>query len=59
VSRIIKKEGPQHCQEKGIKKKAKTERQKRIEDLERRIAQLEKKIFELEAKKGGKKVFMG
>ena len=51
VSKIIKNEGPQHSQEKGIKTKGKTERQKRIEDIEIRIEQLEKKILELEAKK--------
>ena len=55
VSRIVKREGQQHSQEKGIQTKGKTERQKRIEDLERRIAILDKKILELEAQKRGQK----
>jgi DNA-binding transcriptional MerR regulator len=56
VSRIIKGDGQEHSPEQGIQTQAKTERQKRIEDIERRIAILEKKILDLDAKKGIKSV---
>ena len=51
VDRIVKENGLQKGQEKGTKKKAKTHRQKRIEELEIRIEELERKILELKAKK--------
>jgi len=54
VGRIVKKKVPKHSHQKKMEP-AKTERQKRIEDLERRIAELEKKILEFEADKKARK----
>lgn len=51
VHRIVKEEGTQEVPKEITEKKAKTERQKRIESLERKIAELESKILDLEAKK--------
>jgi hypothetical protein len=55
VSRIIKNKVPKHSHEKKTDTDAKTERQKRIEDLERRLIELEIKILEYETRKKAKK----
>jgi len=55
VGRIVKKKVPKHSYEKKRGPGAKTERQKKIEDLERRIGELEKKILEFEADKKARK----
>jgi transposase len=54
VTRIVKKKLPTHGHGKKMGSNAKTERQKKIEELERRIAELEKKILEFEAKRKAK-----
>ena len=51
VDRIVKENGLQKGQKADTKKKVKTHRQKKIEELERRIEELERKLLELKAKK--------